>query len=192
MRRSSKGERGKACNQTSQSDSFTRMKRFILPTVLSLVFNWCVQAQTTPQWSFTLNAPPANSDSFVKHSVFDGAGGSAWNLQFDFNNPSVLLWLDVNGHSVYSNAFPHAILKLARFTRTELAVHVRVEDPVTGDTTTNYVLRIRKASRGVNVSQFPIGSNEASGGSVGAPSDTRGLITSEATTQAIVIRRYTN
>lgn len=182
-----------ACNETFRSDSLARMKHFILViAVLSLAFNWCAQAQTPPKWAFTVTAPTSDFAGFVKHSVFDGVGGSAWNLQFDFNNPSVLLWLDVNGRAFYSNAFPHATLRLARFTRTELAVQVRVEDPGTGDTSTNYVLRLRKTARGVTVAQFPIGFSEASGGSVGAPSDIRGLFTSEVTAQAIVIRRYIN
>ena len=161
------------------------------PLILSfavLIATLSAHAQT-PRWSFTVTAPPGNADSFTKHSVFDGAGGSAWNLQFDFG--TVLLWLDANGKMIYSNAFP-ARLRLARFTRTELAVQVRMEDVGTGDTTTNYVLRIRKVGRGTVASQFPIGFDESSGGSVGTPSDIRGLFTTEVTSAAIVIRRYTN
>lgn len=169
------------------------MKQLTLLILVCFAFACGANAQP-PKWSFTVAAPPGNPDGFVKHSVFDGSGGTAWNLQFDGANPraSVLLWLDANGNTIFSNAFHNTTLRLARFTRTELAVQVRVKDSGTDETTTNYVLRIRRSGRGVTTSQFPVGFGEDAGGSVGTPSDVRGLFTSDARSEAIVIRHYTN
>ena len=181
--------------------TFYRMKRFtFLVTVFCLAFAWRAHAQT-PKWSFTVDAPPGTFVEFVEQSVFDGSGGSAWNIVFNGtqDDPAGIAWLDLNGRPIYTNVFSNASLWIARFTRTQLAVQVRVFDRGTGAVTTNYMLLIRKSAKGVTTSQFPIGFGErtrgygqGTPGLVGAPSDIRGLFTSEVLDDRVILRRYTN
>jgi hypothetical protein len=174
------------------------MKQLLtLMVLLSSVSICCAQVQT-PKWSFAVNAPLGYTGAFVKHSVFDGSGGSAWNLTFDgegLGRVSSIAWLDLNGRPIYTNTFSappfsRASVRIARFTRTELALQVRVD--ADNGSATNYLLRIRKARVGVSLLQLPIGSGEDVGGTAGVPSDIRGLFTSQAEGEAVVIRRYIN
>ena len=163
----------------------------------------------TPKWSFLTTTPPGFPPGGVLQSALDGTGGSVWNFGFsgvidrDYTSAGTIVWLDANGRSIYSNTFsapvfaptyvPQTSLQIMRFTRTELALLVRVIASGAGGTPryeTNYLLQIRKARVGVTTLHTPLNGGEEATTWPGSPADRGGLFTHEGVDGGVLIRRY--
>lgn len=183
----------------------------LLVFLFTLCLGFNVYSQVpTPKWSFLTTTPPGRSSGGVAQSGFDGTGGSVWNFVFSgtpensvFFTVRTIVWLDANGRLIYSNTFEAPVfaptyhsdtrVEIMRFSRTELALLVRVNASGAGGTPrygTNYLLQVRKARVGVTTSHTPLNLGEETTAWPGTPADRGGLFTHEGVDGGVLIRRY--
>jgi hypothetical protein len=125
----------------------------------------------------------------------DGAGGLAYCYYSSSGEIAHSVWLDSNGHVVFTNDFslgPHGggAYAIPRFTRTELAVQLYQSGE--SGSLTNVLRRFKRQQQKVQIIDVPLSSSELMDSASGSLTDAKGFFTRIRNNGTITFRRYSN